>query len=125
MHNIITFDQKELLLAHNSCHLAICCYHAKLVNLSNKHLTITIIQQWEDQNFVSVCYSSKLKKEAFRKYFGHILYTFRNQQKCIQNIIGLAHELRPPVRLGFTNTCFSSTYCSFLSSIYTYAKPRS
>jgi hypothetical protein len=31
----------------------------------------------------------------------------------------------PPVRYGFTNTCFSSSYQSFLSRIHTYFEPRS
>lgn len=32
-------------------------------------------------------------------------------------------ERHPPVRLGFTNTCFSFTYCSFLSRIHAYIEP--
>jgi hypothetical protein len=34
-------------------------------------------------------------------------------------------DRRPPVRLGFTNTCFTSSYCSFLSRLHTYFEPRS
>jgi hypothetical protein len=36
-----------------------------------------------------------------------------------------SRDHRPPVRLGFTNTCFSSSYCSFLSRLHTYFEPRS